>query len=92
MLNWIRRSRVDADSWDAVEIPLGEKSERYQIRVLDGVGVEKRKLEPMVPRQVYSNQMRIEDFGASTGPFRFEISQLASSGLPGAETSIIVNL
>ncbi|CAM3830329.1 baseplate multidomain protein megatron [Litorimonas haliclonae] len=35
VINWIRRSRVDADSWLG-EVPLGEGSERYRVRLWDG--------------------------------------------------------
>lgn len=34
-VNWIRRSRVEADSWLG-EVPLGEASERYRVRLWDG--------------------------------------------------------
>ncbi len=34
-LSWIRRSRVDADSWLG-EVPLGEGSERYRVRLWNG--------------------------------------------------------
>jgi len=91
-LSWIRRSRVDADSWEAADIPLGEETERYRIRVLDGGGAKKRMLETPLPQQIYSHQMRTEDFGTSDGPFTFEISQIATSGLPGAEAFIDVVL
>ena len=33
-LNWIRRSRVDADSWQG-DVPLGEDRERYRVRLWD---------------------------------------------------------
>lgn len=34
--SWIRRSRIEADSWDLAEIPLGEAQEAYRIRILRG--------------------------------------------------------
>ena len=38
-LTWVRRTRIGGDSWDGVEVPLGEDSERYEIDILDGADV-----------------------------------------------------
>ncbi len=38
---WIRRTRRDGDSWDAIEVPLGEASEAYELDVLDGATVKR---------------------------------------------------
>ena len=35
-LSWIRRTRVDGDSWDQTEVPLGEDLEAYLVRVQMG--------------------------------------------------------
>ena len=36
---WIRRGRIDGDTWEGVDISLGEESEQYRLRVLrDGQG------------------------------------------------------
>jgi hypothetical protein len=37
--SWIRRGRIDADSWLASEIPLGEDEERYLAQLGDDAGV-----------------------------------------------------
>ncbi|MHA6288277.1 baseplate multidomain protein megatron [Maricaulis sp. CAU 1757] len=37
--SWIRQSRIEADSWAAAEIPLGEAEERYRVEILDGGNV-----------------------------------------------------
>ena len=36
VLRWIRRGRIEADSWDLQEIPLGEDQEIYRLRVMSG--------------------------------------------------------
>src|SRR4029453_3454567 len=38
-ITWKRRPRIGGDSWDSVEVPLGEDSERYEIDILDGSDV-----------------------------------------------------
>ena len=37
-LSWIRRTRSGGDQWSTGDVPLGETSERYQVRVLDTGG------------------------------------------------------
>lgn len=34
---WIRRTRIEGDSWDLPEVPLGEEAESYRIRVMRGM-------------------------------------------------------
>ncbi|MCI5073491.1 glycoside hydrolase/phage tail family protein [Oricola sp.] len=38
-LSWIRRTRIDGDSWLGLEVPLGEDEERYAVRLFDGGSV-----------------------------------------------------
>src|SRR5690606_13308828 len=37
-LSWIRRGRIDADSWTASDIPLGEEREEYQVQIAHAGG------------------------------------------------------
>lgn len=78
---WVRRSRVDADSWASVEVPLGEEREAYVVRVALGTTVL-RTAEVAEPRWFYPRSQQQADgagvtvsvaqlsarFGA--GPFR----------------------
>ena len=32
-MDWTRRTRIDGDSWDRPDVPLGEASESYLVRV-----------------------------------------------------------
>lgn len=38
-LSWIRRTRIDGDSWELEDVPLGEDSERYRLRIRAGSAV-----------------------------------------------------
>ncbi len=38
-LSWVRRTRIGGDSWDSVEVPLAEETERYEVDILDGPDV-----------------------------------------------------
>ena len=35
-VRWIRRTRIDGDSWQQSEVPLGEDAEAYEVRILNG--------------------------------------------------------
>ncbi|MDC0656501.1 glycoside hydrolase/phage tail family protein [Leisingera sp. SS27] len=37
--DWIRRTRIEGDSWELDEVPLGEEIESYRIRVMRGATV-----------------------------------------------------
>ncbi len=38
-VSWVRRTRIDGDSWDLAEVPLGEAFEQYIVRVVEGTTV-----------------------------------------------------
>ena len=63
--HWIRRTRIEGDSWDMEEVPLGEESERYRVQVLSGTTVL-RDARVSTPAWVYAAAMQISD-GASPG-------------------------
>lgn len=74
-VSWIRRTRVDGDSWDAVDVPLGEESEAYLIRVLQGSSVI-REESVTNTGWTYSSAMRATD--GISGPYRIEVAQISA--------------
>ena len=66
-LTWIRRTRIGGDSWQAVEVPLGESAERYEIDILDGASVV-RTLTAATPQATYTAAEQTADFGALPSP------------------------
>jgi hypothetical protein len=34
LFRWVRRTRIDGDSWSGIDVPLGEEREQYLVRVL----------------------------------------------------------
>jgi hypothetical protein len=66
-INWIRRTRVGGDSWEAVEVPLGESAERYEIDILDG-GEVVRTLAAATPSASYTAAQQTADFGGLPSP------------------------
>jgi hypothetical protein len=86
-LTWLRRTRIDGDSWASVEVPLGEASERYAVRVLSG-STELRALEVTSPGWTYSAAMQAAD-GAASG-FAVSVAQLSEAFGPGPAQLVVV--
>lgn len=70
---WMRRSRVEADAWNAGDPPLGEETERYRVRLHDGLGALVHE------REVYSS-----DWTATAS----DLSAWLPGGVAGAQVSV----
>ena len=74
-VTWIRRGRIDADGWDAPDIPLGEEAEVYHLQVIQGTTV-RRTVVLTVPQWHYSADERLSD--GVQGAFRIEVAQVSA--------------
>lgn len=79
-VTWIRRSRIDADNWDGLDVPLGEASEQYLLRVIDAAGL-RREVTLTVPAFTYFDAMRAADGTAQS--YSIEVAQLSDRVGPG---------
>jgi len=61
LLKWKRRGRVEADGWDASDIPLDEPFELYRVEVMDG-GTVRRAVEVPEPFWLYPAGDELTDF------------------------------
>lgn len=90
-IRWKRRSRaLAADSWEAVEVPLAEEAEAYEVDILDGATVL-RTLSADGPSVVYTNAQQVADFGAALGPgdtLDVRIAQMSSLVGRGAQRTV----
>ena len=87
-LSWVRRTRIGGDSWDAVEVPLAEESERYEVDILDGSTV-RRTLAITAPTATYTAADQTTDFGALQPSISLRVYQLSTvfgRGTPAAAT------
>jgi hypothetical protein len=67
-IRWTRRSRaLAADNWGAVEVPLIEEVEAYEVEIFDGITV-KRTLAASATSAIYSVAQQTADWGALLGP------------------------
>ena len=86
-ISWIRRTRIDGDSWQSVEVPLGEVSESYLLRIMGGVSVL-REVMLTSPHWTYSAADQASD--AVTVPFQIAVAQVSDSFGPGLFETIEV--
>jgi hypothetical protein len=77
-LTWVRRTRIGGDSWDGIDVPLGETQERYEIDILDGPTV-KRTLTATSPSAIYTAAQQTVDFGAPQPSISLRIFQLSAT-------------
>lgn len=89
-IRWIRRARVNSDSW-AIEPPLGEDSEVYVVEILSGTTVVRRR-ETTGPSIVYASADEIADFGAPLTSLHVRITQISGQVGPGHATETTINL
>lgn len=63
-ISWIRRTRIGGDSWETMEVPLGEEEESYELAILrDGETV--RRIAAPAPCATYATAAQTEDFGTA---------------------------
>lgn len=85
MLNWVRRTRVNGDSWEGVNPPLGEAREAYRLRI----GVN-RELETASPGWVWTAMMQAAD--GATGTVEIAVSQISDQFGAGPESKVTINV
>ncbi|RLP25311.1 glycoside hydrolase/phage tail family protein [Mesorhizobium sp. YM1C-6-2] len=84
-LSWVRRGRIDADSWTASDIPLGEEREEYQVQIAHPGGALVRTATTLQPGFVYDSADIAADFGAPPDEIDVTVRQLslaAGWGIP----------
>jgi len=85
---WVRRTRIDGDSWAGLDVPLGEGSERYRLRVLSA-GAIVRDVVIGAPQWTYFAAMQAAD--AITVPYSIEVAQISERFGAGSYAGIIIN-
>ncbi|MGE7418956.1 baseplate multidomain protein megatron [Methylobacterium tarhaniae] len=87
VLSWIRRTRIDGDPWEQVEVPLAEEAEAYALDILSGSSAEAtvlRTLEASAPVLTYTAAHQAADFGGPVTRLSVAIHQLSATYGRGA--------
>ncbi|WP_201830332.1 baseplate multidomain protein megatron [Microvirga zambiensis] len=86
---WMRRTRRDGDGWDAIDVPLAEDAERYEIDILDA-GAVRRTLASVQPSVLYAGAQEIADFGAPQSALALRVVQMSAVAGRGFERLVTV--
>lgn len=88
-ISFMRRGRVDSDAWSAIEIPLGEDIERYEIAIARPSGAP-RVIVASSTTVVYAEADMASDFPVAPTTFDLTIRQISAS--VGAGFPLVVNV
>ncbi len=87
-LSWVRRTRIDGDSWQSMDVPLGEGSEVYLVQVLQNEGVV-REATVLTPSWAYTAMAQAAD--SLSGAFEIAVAQVSDRFGPGPFRRITIN-
>ncbi|MBP7002260.1 glycoside hydrolase TIM-barrel-like domain-containing protein [Amaricoccus sp.] len=88
-ISWVRRTRIDGDSWEGAEAPIGEDREVYNILLVsDGRTV--REAWPSAPRFIYDQSMQVADGNLAT--INLAVAQVSDRFGPGPYARLSVRL
>ena len=87
-VGWIRRTRIDGDSWQSVEVPLGEDFESYTVRVLKD-GALRRETSVENSSFTYTSSAQAAD--GVTGSFEIAVAQVSARFGAGPFKRIMIN-
>ena len=88
-ISWVRRTRIDGDSWDLGDVPLGEETEAYLIRVRKGTDLL-HEAATTTPQWTYTQADQASDGAA--GAVSVEVAQISARYGPGlfAKIGVVV--
>ena len=86
-VSWTRRTRVDGDNWQSIEVPLGEISEIYQLRIVQAEVILREETVSSAA-YVYSATAQVSD--GIVGAFRVDVAQVSDRFGPGPFRSVAV--
>jgi len=87
-VSWIRRTRIEGDSWALEEVPLGESVESYRVRVLAGGTLRREETVTSTAWTYDASAMAVDGI---TGPFDVEVAQISELYGPGQFARIVIN-
>lgn len=76
-ISFLRRSRINADNWEPVEIPLGEDISAFEIDVMNGAALKRTFAVAQSPA-IYPASQELADFGAPQTSLSLRIHQMSA--------------
>jgi hypothetical protein len=74
-VSWVRRTRINGEAWEPLEVPLGEETETYVLRVRKNATVL-REVTASAP--VFSYTAAAQTADGATAPFAVEVAQVSA--------------
>lgn len=90
-ITWIRRTRVGGDDWASLDVPLGEESERYVVKFLDGTAVVLEKQVAVQSLQIPILELE-NIYGSPLGEITITIAQISQTYGRGAKRMLVVDI
>ncbi|WP_432817431.1 baseplate megatron protein TIM-barrel domain-containing protein [Sulfitobacter sp. JB4-11] len=84
-LDWVRRTRIGGDDWETVEVPLGEDSESYLVRVRQGATVLR---EEIVGASEWTYPGAAQSADGIAAAFDVDVAQISARYGPGLSRRI----
>ena len=88
-INWIRRARLDGDSWAGVDIPLDESSEAYRVSLMKS-GAVIRQVDVSSATYLYAGADELADFGTRQTTLAVVVQQISASVGAGYRLALTV--
>ncbi len=86
---WVRQARIDGEFWDALDVPLGEAAESYQLRVIVS-GAVRREVIVGASEWIYTAAEQLAD--SISGAFSIEVAQISDRFGPGLAGKVNVDV
>ncbi len=85
-LNWVRRTRIDGDTWDAFDAPLAEERELYEVVVRNEANAVLRRTTTPSAAYVYSMADQVVD--GAVLPLSVSVAQISAAYGAGPERRV----
>jgi hypothetical protein len=77
VISFLRRGRIDSDSWGMLDVPLGESNEAYEAEIVLPTG--KRALSAQTTSILYPAAQELADFGAPQSALTLSLYQMSAA-------------
>ena len=77
VISWKRRTRIGGDSWEQMDVPLGEDSENYELDIFNGSSVV-RTLASTTTQTTYTLAQQTADFGGQQWSMTVAVYQISA--------------
>lgn len=91
IVSWVRRTRIDGDPWELVDVPLGETTEAYRADVLNGAAIV-RQASTQIQQFTYTLLEQIADFGQRVSVLSLHVQQISATYGAGTPAKVTLNV